>query len=83
MGSTSLLLNRACGEVAERLKAAVLKTVVGVMPTPSSNLGLSAISLLLNRVRGELAERSNAAVSKTVVVVRRPEVQMLHSPFKF
>ena len=32
------------------------------------------------RVFGELAERLNAAVSKTVVVVRRPEVQILHSP---
>ena len=32
---------------------------------------------------GELAERLNAAVSKTVVVVRRPEVQILHSPLVF
>jgi hypothetical protein len=31
-------------------------------------------------INGELAEWSNAAVSKTVVVVRRPKVQILHSP---
>ena len=59
--------------MAERLNAAVLKTVVGLRP--------SRVRILPPPGKfGELAERLNAAVSKTVVVVRRPEVQILHSP---
>ena len=65
------------GGVAEWLKAAVLKTVEGISP-------LREFKSHPHRWKfGELAERLNAAVSKTVVVVRRPEVQILHSPWFF
>ena len=74
------------GEMAERFKAAVLKTVdpkgpgVRIPLSPQTMFAPSGLFFIAKGSEGEMPERSNGTVSKTVVWATIPRVRIPLSP---